>query len=158
MVTCQFCFPPDFRSSLIKSEAWEARRVVLRLCYRQLPLHPRSEEQNQQLLIKSLLNEPHFWLKYSLEVTAANLTQTRHIICIPRDGDGWSWQRILAQDLLHTREEPMAGWVMEGGSLELPNMESFRWKRLLRSSNPTAPPSTAMSTRPCPQVSHPHAF
>lgn len=98
VVTCQFCFPPDFRSSLIQSKAWEARRVVLRLSYRQLPLHPRTEERNQQLLIKSLLNEPHFWLKYSLEATEANPTQT---ICIPREEGGWSWQRTLAQGRAH---------------------------------------------------------
>lgn len=114
VVTCQFCFPPDFRSSLIKSEAWEARKVVFRLSYRQLPLHPRTEERNQQLSIKSLLNEPHFWLKYSLEATEANPTRTRRSISIQKDEGGWSWQSILAQELLRRGEEPVARWVMEG--------------------------------------------
>lgn len=95
VVTCQFCFAPDFRSSLTKSKAWEARRVVLRLSYRQLPLHPRTEERNQQLLIKSLLNEPHFWLKYSLEVTEATPPQTRCIVHVQRDG--WSWRGSQAR-------------------------------------------------------------
>lgn len=105
VVTCQFCFPPDFHSSLIKSKAWEARRVVLRLSYRQLPLHPRTEEQNQQLLIKSLLNEPHFWLKYSLEVTEATPTQTRCTVHIQRDEGGWSWRGSRARTCM-ARKSP----------------------------------------------------
>ena len=60
VVICQSCFLLYFCSSLIQSEAWEARKHILRLSYRQLPLHPKTEERNHQLSIKSLLNEPHF--------------------------------------------------------------------------------------------------
>lgn len=59
-VTCQSCLLPYFGSCLMKSEPREARKHILRLSYRQLPLHPKTEERNHQLSIKSLLNEPHF--------------------------------------------------------------------------------------------------
>lgn len=49
VVTCQSCLLPDFCSSLTKREPWEARKHILRLSYRQLPPHPKTEEQNHQL-------------------------------------------------------------------------------------------------------------